>query len=66
MSRGIDIGVRLCYLLYAQKITPDAIVNIAYELSHASTLFRYLCDNGNDINTVAKLISCVGRCDDKK
>lgn len=52
MNNKIDLGVRLCYLLFSNKITPQALSNIKHELSHASQLFSYLYSQGKDIDKI--------------
>ena len=53
----MDIGIKLCYLLYFNKISPNALKNIHHELIHASSLFYYLYSNGKDLDEILKNIS---------
>lgn len=59
----MDLGVRLCYLLYAHTVGPEAIINISYELKGASPLFYYLHNEGLDIDEIISNISENSRCD---
>jgi hypothetical protein len=55
MISRIDLGVRLCYLLFAQRITPQAMINIKGELiAGASALFDYLDREGENIDEIVK------------